>query len=872
MIIMAAEAISPSFLAAQNAMNLTIVNQSGYPDDQVYFIMICQTPLGYLDFQNHVLVETPSFNLDVATMTATLAQLKNYSGDGTCTIPCPAMGSSRIYFCFGQNFDQMGGFASSGPDMGSSNPIPWDMFELNLSSGKFLDQSNVDFFSIAYTLTVNPSSGGTVTVGITTPSETIFGEFAAILSPADSAQQYGNSDIFKAMIVANAAGETIRVIAPKAAALGDVNYNDSLPQEFTHFLDDYVNNYCWKPDRTFSFSSKLASDTATYYGKVSADGLNLYIYTDAAMTIPYTVSSLPRPSNAWGSPDFKNKTYLWHNVGVTSAVPADIDWGYLLYGQDGYSPGPGAYWITDPVAMAIPVSIVRGVMHLDNGTIDWKDSSKYYLGTNGASTSAFPIFYYGQILHRYGIAGRVYALSFDDVYGNDSGIGFTDPAVTMTIYPFKSVLSPTGVNATKGAFSDRVRITWNAVTNATSYEVWRNAVNDSSAATEFSTEPATAIYDDTSVTVGTTYYYWVKAKNASATSVFSSSDSGYASATVVVPSAPRGVSASKGTYQNKIVISWNIVTNAANYEVWRNTANNSSSATKLATEPALSSYEDTSVTANTVYYYWLKAKNSAGTSSFSASDMGFASASGDTRWLPAPGDFDGDAKTDPAVYQPLTGTWKTRLSSAGYLTITTPAGFLGGTNYQGLAADLDGDRKADPTIYNSAATNWIVLLSSANYQALYLPAFLGGTNWVALAADFDGDQIADPTVYESATANWSIKLSGAGYSKLDLANFFGGAGWTALGADFDGDQIADPAIYDNATGAWSLKLSVSGYAQIDLSSGWLGGSVWQAAVGDYDGDRLADPTIYNPATGDWSIKLSSGNYTRVDLPGFLGGL
>ena len=437
-VILMAGAIFPSFLSAQNAMKLTIVNRSGYPDDQVYFIMICQSPLGYLDFRNHVLVETPVFQLDAAAMTATLAQLKSYSGDGSSSIPCPAMGSSRIYFCFGKNFDQMGGFSASGPEMGSSNPIPWDMFEINLSGSKFINQSNVDFFSIAYTLTANPSSGGTITVGIPTASETIFGQFEAIPSPADSAQQYGNTDIFKALIIKNAAGEVVRVISPKAAALGYVNSSATLPQMFTHFLDDYVNNQCWKPNRAFSFSSKLASDTATYYGKVSADGQTLSIYTDAALTIPYTVPSLPRPSNIWGSPDFQNKSYLWHNVGATSAVLGDIDWGYLLFGQDGYPSGPGAYWITDPVAMAIPVSIVRGVMHLDNGTVDWKDSSKYYLGSNGVSSSAFPIFYYGQILHRYGIAGRVYALSFDDIYGNDSGIGFTDPAVTMTIYPFKS--------------------------------------------------------------------------------------------------------------------------------------------------------------------------------------------------------------------------------------------------------------------------------------------------------------------------------------------------------------------------------------------------------------------------------------------------
>lgn len=457
MLLLSAGAIPLTLLAAPtDAMKLSIVNQSGFSDDQVYFIMICQSPAGYLDFRNHVLVETPSFSFDAATMTATLAQIKAHSGDGTYTIPCPAMGSARIYFAFGKNFDQMGGFTLSGPGMGSSNPIPWAMFEVNLAGGKFLNQGNVDFFSIAYTLTATQNSGERVTVGITTPSDTIFKQFEAIPLPADSAQQSGNTDIFKATIVRDASGAPVRVVSPKSVALGDINANDAVPQMFSHFLDDYIKNHCWKPGRTFSFSSKLGDDHAIYYGKISADGLNLLIYTDAAMTIPYTVPSLPRPNNPWGQPDFKDRSDLWHNVGVTSTDPNNIDWGYLLYGQDGYAVGPGANWITDPVAMAIPVSIVRGVMHLDNGTVDWKDSTKYYQGTNGVSTSEFPIFYYGQILHRFGIAGKVYALSFDDVYGTDSGIGFTDPAVTLALYPFNAVAVVGPIIKANGATNNAV--------------------------------------------------------------------------------------------------------------------------------------------------------------------------------------------------------------------------------------------------------------------------------------------------------------------------------------------------------------------------------------------------------------------------------
>ncbi len=680
MILMASGVVCPRLSLADNAMKLTIVNQSGYPDDQVYFIMICQSPLGYLDFQNHVLVPTPSFSLNAAAMTATLAQLKEYSGDGTCSIPCPAMGSSRIYFCFGQNFDQMGGFSASGPEMGSSNPIPWAMFEVNLSGGKFLNQSNVDFFSIAYTLAANPGSGGTVTVGIPTASEIIFSQFEAIPSPTDSAQQNGNTDVFKALIVRNSAGEVIRVISPKAAALGYVNSSASLPQMFTHFLDDYVNNYCWKPGRTFSFSSKLASDPATYYGKVSPDGLTLSIYTDAAMTIPYTVPSLPRPSNAWGSPDFINKTYLWHNVGATSAVPGDIDWGYLLYGQDGYPGGPGAYWITDPVAMAIPVSIVRGVMHMDNGTVDWKDSLKYYKGVNGESTSAFPIFYYAKILHNYGLAGRVYALSFDDIYGNDSGIAFSDPGVVMTIYPFKgaSAVEPCSGDfdgdrlADPAVFDDQagrwiVRLSRGGAYSRVDLNGFLGAPGSLQAVADYDGDLIAdpAVYQET---------------NGVWTLKFSRSD--YSLVSV-------------GGYLGDI--GWTPV--SADYD-----------GDRLA-DPAV--YQETTgnwkVKLSTAGYWLLELNNFAGGPGYSAFGA----------------DFDGDRLADPTLYNRADGTWIVCFSRNNYVP-STFIGLLGGAGNLPTAADYDGDGLADPAVMEPMTGDWSVMLSSADYLRINLPAFLNG--------------------------------------------------------------------------------------------------------------------------------------------------
>jgi len=143
--------------ADDSPLVITVENNSGFEDTQVYLLCTgsnqpgdaADDHFGYLDFSNHTFVETGpknSFALDASKMTATLNTIKGYSGDNTYKIQIPKIVSGRLYFAFGDNFDQCPSFSASGPPNGANNAVVYDKVEFDTWSNPNINITKCDIF------------------------------------------------------------------------------------------------------------------------------------------------------------------------------------------------------------------------------------------------------------------------------------------------------------------------------------------------------------------------------------------------------------------------------------------------------------------------------------------------------------------------------------------------------------------------------------------------------------------------------------------------------------------------------------------------------------------------------------------------------
>ena len=189
---------------------------------------------------------------------------------------------------------------------------------------------------------------------------------------------------------------------------------------------------------------------------------------------------------------------------------------------------------------------------------------------------------------------------------NDAGLSPYSNVVSGQVKSVTPKLSAPVVKIGHSAASGKPMLTWNAVSGATSYKVYR-ATSQNGTYSLLGTVTATS-YTNTGAKAGTTYYYKVKAVNSAGESAYSNIVSGKTTVTTLT----MGHSASSGKPQ----LTWKAVSGAASYRVYRATTKNGAYSV-INTTKALT-YTNVGAALGTTYYYKVEALNAAGKS------MGFS--------------------------------------------------------------------------------------------------------------------------------------------------------------------------------------------------------------------------------------------------------
>ena len=394
-----------------------------------------------------------------------------------------------------------------------------------------------------------------------------------------------------------------------------------------------------------------------------------------------------------------------------------------------------------------------------------------------------------------GICAFRYDTALKDVYFNGSVTQWTSIQIAgegnSALYNADvhctglSAPTVTGGNDAQG----RPTLTWNAVTGAAKYEVYR-ARSMNGDYVKYSTVTGTSYTNTSYLANGTTYYYKVRALGSDG------SYGPYSTPVSVTYKAPFGaplVTGSKDS-QGRPALKWDKVTDAAKYEVYR--ARSKDGTYSLMSTQSATGYTNTSYLANgTTYYYKVRALKANGTASAYSSVVTITYGTVPTPAAPAMR----SAKADSAG---ITVSWDTAANAVTYNVYRTADA---GSSWTQVASSVKGSSYKDTTVKKGVKYGYKVRGVAADGKTLG-PMSPTGVTAKVTAASTTPDYVK---LTSARRVTGGIQLTWESAADAKTYNVYrkvdGASGWTLLASSVSGTTYKDTSGKSGTTYAYTVR-------------------------------------------------------------------